>query len=151
MTGCTVRESDNLPPHFKTRFEEELKTKTLTGKTRVKRRHTEYKNSHLPGAEDSLCSFSYIWNREWLRKLLQRSPVCISLMQTNGFIFFIRFLTKLWKVPENCLSEIPNPLIDPGDEKRKIFCMTERNAPSSATKTKMVRKCISAVRKSSMP
>ncbi len=37
MTGYAVEESENLLPHFETESEEDLKTKTLTGKSRVRR------------------------------------------------------------------------------------------------------------------
>jgi len=54
MTGYTVEEFGALLPHFGRRYEEKLKTETLTGKRRVKRKHIGYKNSPLPTVEDNL-------------------------------------------------------------------------------------------------
>ncbi len=54
MTGYTVKELENLLPHFKIRLEEELITKTLAGKPRLKRKHSLYKNSPLPDTENNL-------------------------------------------------------------------------------------------------
>lgn len=54
MTGYTVKEFLALLPHFQFRFDEYVKTHTLTGKPRVKRRYTTYKNSPLLAIEDKL-------------------------------------------------------------------------------------------------
>lgn len=54
MTGSTVKEFEALLPYFQAEFEEYVKTKTLDGKPRIRRRHTKYKNSPLPNIEDKL-------------------------------------------------------------------------------------------------
>jgi len=54
MTGYTVKEFLALLPVFQLRFEEYVKTYTLSGKSRIKRRYTTYKNSPLPTIEDKL-------------------------------------------------------------------------------------------------
>ena len=54
LTGYTIEEFQALLPHFRSQFEEYVATKTLDGKTRLKRRYTDYRNSPLPTIEDKL-------------------------------------------------------------------------------------------------
>jgi hypothetical protein len=54
LTGYTVEEFQALLPHFCARFEAAMKSKTLDGKLRLKRRYTTYRNSPLPTIEDKL-------------------------------------------------------------------------------------------------
>jgi hypothetical protein len=120
MTGYTVREFDNLLPHFKIRFDEELKTKTLTGKTRVKRRHTEYKNSPLPGVEDNLL-FILIYLKQGITQEALAAQFGIHQPDANKRIHFLhpilnRTLESVGELPARN-AEFPNL----EDKKKKIF------------------------------
>ena len=54
LTGYTRQEFDALLPHFGHCYRERMKTHCLDGKPRVKRKHSDYKNSPLPTIEDKL-------------------------------------------------------------------------------------------------
>ncbi len=54
MTGYTVIEFQALLPEFQAQFEDYVKTATLDGKKRIKRRYSTYANSPLPTIEDKL-------------------------------------------------------------------------------------------------
>ena len=54
MTGYTVQEFEALSLYFTVLFEEKMKTGTLSGKPRKKRKYTPYKKSPLPTAADNM-------------------------------------------------------------------------------------------------
>ena len=54
MTGYTVKEIEDLLPHFGLEFEKHVAVYRLDGQKRGNRRYTEYKNSPLPSLADKL-------------------------------------------------------------------------------------------------
>jgi DDE superfamily endonuclease/Helix-turn-helix of DDE superfamily endonuclease len=54
LTGYMVEEFQALLPHFQVQFEKHVKTTTLEGKPRAKRRYSDYRNSRLPTVADKL-------------------------------------------------------------------------------------------------
>ena len=103
MTGYTRMEFENLLPHFKIQFEDELKTKTLTGKSRVKRKHTQYKNSPLPAVEDNLL-FIIIYLKQGVTQEALASQFDMHQPDVNKRIHFLHpILNRALKA----LGELP--------------------------------------------
>jgi len=139
MTGYTLEEFGNLLPSFKIRFEEELKSRTLTGKPRMKRRYTGYKNSPLPGAENNLL-FILTYLKQGMTQETLASQFDMHQPDANNRIRFLhpvlnRALGDLGELPARN-AESPNL----GNEKEKFFLHDGTERPIVRPKDKDARK-----------
>lgn len=104
LTGYTREEFENLLSYFKKTLDEELKTKTLTGKPRMKRKHSEYKNSPLPTAADNLL-FILIYLKQGMTQEVLASQFGMHQPDANMRIHFLhpilnKTLDDLKELPE---------------------------------------------------
>ena len=147
MTGYTAGESGNLLPHFKFESDREPGTGTLTGKCRVKRSHSGYRNSPLPGLRDNLL-FILIYPKQGMTR---EAPAVRSGMHRPDADRRIHFLHPVLNRSSAAAGERPvgnADLSDPGNERKNFFYMTEPDVPLSVPKTEMTGSCISGVKKS---
>jgi len=94
MTGYTAEEFEALLPHFACRYEEKLETDTLTGKRRVKRKHSSYKNSPLPCAEDNLLFIS-VYLKQGMTQEAHASLFGMYQSDANKRIHFLHNILNL--------------------------------------------------------
>jgi hypothetical protein len=150
MTGYTPEEFGNLLPHFEIRFEGELETKTLTGKKRVKRRHSEYKNSPLPGAEDNLLSV-LVYLKQGMTQEALASQFGMHQPDANKRIHFLH------PIPDGALGDIGDlPVrnaesIDIGNGKQNFFLHDGTERPIVRPKNKDDQKLYFSGKKNNIP
>ena len=146
MTGYTVKEFENLLPHFKKVFEEELKTKTLTGKPRMKRQYAEYKNSPLSGAEGNLL-FILVYLKTGMLQEALATLFGIHQPDANKRIHFLhpilnRTLREIGELPVREAEQL-----NPDREKKKDFLQDGTERPIVRPKNKDEQKLYYSGRK----
>lgn len=120
VTGYTAEEFGYLLPHSACRCEEKLKTCTLTGKERVKRKHSGYRNSPLPRAEDNLL-FILIYSKQGMTREAHAS---LSGMYQSDADKRIHFLHNILNLTLKDIGGLPfrdSDSLNPGKEESHIF------------------------------
>lgn len=120
MTGYTAEKSEALLPHSACRYEEKLKTCTLTGKKRVKRKHSGYRNSPLPRTEDNLLSIP-VYPKQGMT---QEAHAPLSGMYQSDANERIHFLHNILNLTLKDSGELPardSDFLNPEKEESHIF------------------------------
>lgn len=139
MTGYAVKEFENLFPHFKRMSEEELRTKTLTGKPRMQRQHVAYKNSPLPSIEDNLL-FILVYLKTGTTQETFATLFGMHQPDANKRIHFLhpilnRALKEIGELPVRDAA-----LLNFDDEKKKNFLQDGTERPIVRPKNKEEQK-----------
>jgi hypothetical protein len=103
LTGYTLEEFTELSPHFSCCFLEYMRTHTLDGKPRKKRRYKPYKNSRFASHEDMLL-FILIYLRDAPKQVLLGELFDMPQPLANKWIHLLfpilnKALAKLGELP----------------------------------------------------
>lgn len=130
LTGYTVEEFQALLPHFRAEFDEHVKTKTLDGKTRIKRRYTDYQTSRLPTIEDKLF-FILIYLKQGATQEMHATLFGMHQPDANQWIHLLhpvlnQTLAKLGELPKRDAEALD---LEEGDVEVYFHDGTERPIP----------------------
>jgi hypothetical protein len=127
MTGYTVIEFQALLPEFQAQFEDYVKTSTLDGKKRIKRRYSTYTNSPLPTIEDKLL-FILVYLKQATTQEVQGTLFGMAQPDANNWIHLLhpilnRALAALDELPVRDADDL---YLDENEHKLFFHDGTER-------------------------